>query len=87
MGWKSESNLQIVFQGLLYGEMTLLLLCKLYFNRLYTIASLLERESFTHKMRDGWGLATDGKVLFGTDGTSSLYQMDPKSLQAMKTVT
>ncbi|PNT76626.1 hypothetical protein BRADI_1g50732v3 [Brachypodium distachyon] len=57
------------------------------YTRLYTIASLLERESFTHKMRDGWGLATDGKVLFGTDGTSSLYQMDPKSLQAMKTVT
>lgn len=41
----------------------------------------LQRESFTHKMRDGWGLATDGKVLFGSDGTSRLYELDPKSLQ------
>jgi hypothetical protein len=41
----------------------------------------LQRESFTHKMSDGWGLATDGKVLFGSDGTSRLYQLDPKSIQ------
>jgi glutamine cyclotransferase len=26
-------------------------------------------------------LATDGKVLFGSDGTSRLYQLDPKSIQ------
>jgi len=38
-------------------------------------------------MRDGWGLATDGKVLFGSDGTSKLYQMDPKSFEVMKMVT
>jgi glutamine cyclotransferase len=37
--------------------------------------------SFTHKMRDGWGLATDGKVLFGSDGTSMLYKLDSKSLE------
>ncbi|GJN29960.1 hypothetical protein PR202_gb18230 [Eleusine coracana subsp. coracana] len=46
-----------------------------------------ERESFTHKMKDGWGLATDGEVLFGSDGTSTLYQLDPKSLEVMKMVT
>nr|GME05506.1 glutaminyl-peptide cyclotransferase-like [Ipomoea batatas] len=28
-------------------------------------------------MKDGWGLATDGKVLYGSDGTSTLYQIDP----------
>jgi len=27
-------------------------------------------------MQDGWGLATDGNVLFGSDGTSTLYQLD-----------
>ncbi|AQK79813.1 Glutaminyl-peptide cyclotransferase [Zea mays] len=43
--------------------------------------------SFTHKMRDGWGLATDGKVLFGSDGTSMLYKLDSKSLEVMKVVT
>ncbi|XP_062191234.1 glutaminyl-peptide cyclotransferase-like [Phragmites australis] len=44
-------------------------------------------ESFTHKMRDGWGLATDRKVPFGSDGTSKLYQLDPKSFEVMKMVT
>ena len=44
---------------------------------------LLQRQSFTHKMRDGWGLATDGKVLFGSDGTSRLYQLDPESLEGI----
>ncbi|GKV31218.1 hypothetical protein SLEP1_g39931 [Rubroshorea leprosula] len=28
-------------------------------------------------MQDGWGLATDGKILYGSDGTSTLYQIDP----------
>jgi hypothetical protein len=41
----------------------------------------VQRERFTHKMRDGWGLATDGKVLFGSDGSSKLYRLDPKSLE------
>ncbi|KAF7093054.1 hypothetical protein CFC21_095490 [Triticum aestivum] len=42
--------------------------------------------SFSHKMRDGWGLATDGKVVFGSDGTSTLYQIDPESHQVMRMV-
>ncbi|KAJ1257512.1 hypothetical protein BS78_10G002000 [Paspalum vaginatum] len=46
-----------------------------------------KRTSFTHKMTDGWGLATDGKVLFGSDGTSKLYELDPKSFEVMKAVT
>ena len=32
-------------------------------------------------MEDGWGLATNGKVLFGSDGTSALYQLDPRTLK------
>ena len=32
-------------------------------------------------MKDGWGLATDGKVLFGSDGTSTLYRMDPRTME------
>ncbi|GJN01182.1 hypothetical protein PR202_ga18427 [Eleusine coracana subsp. coracana] len=54
---------------------------------IYDRHNFSERESFTHKMKDGWGLATDGEVLFGTDGTSTLYQLDPKSLEVMKMVT
>lgn len=32
-------------------------------------------------MKDGWGLATDGKVLFGSDGSSTLYQIDPQTFK------
>ena len=32
-------------------------------------------------MKDGWGLATDGKTLFGSDGTSTLYRMDPQTMK------
>jgi glutamine cyclotransferase len=34
-------------------------------------------------MKDGWGLATDGKVLFGSDGSSTLYQIDPQTFKAV----
>jgi len=32
-------------------------------------------------MKDGWGLATDGKVLFGSDGSSTLYSIDPQTFK------
>lgn len=32
-------------------------------------------------MKDGWGLATDGKVLFGSDGSSTLYRIDPQTFK------
>nr|KYP61932.1 Glutaminyl-peptide cyclotransferase [Cajanus cajan] len=38
---------------------------------------------FNHDMKDGWGLATDGKVLFGSDGSSRLYQIDPQTFKAI----
>ncbi|KAH1233483.1 Glutaminyl-peptide cyclotransferase [Glycine max] len=49
-------------------------------NRLFQIGT------FNHDMNDGWGLATDGKVLFGSDGSSTLYQMiqtDPQTFKAV----
>lgn len=30
-------------------------------------------------MKDGWGYATDGKVIFGSDGTSTLYKINPQN--------
>ncbi|XP_049368320.1 glutaminyl-peptide cyclotransferase-like [Solanum verrucosum] len=41
-------------------------------------------KKFTHHMKDGWGLATDGKVLFGSDGTSTLYKIDPKTMKVIR---
>ncbi|XP_008234836.1 PREDICTED: glutaminyl-peptide cyclotransferase isoform X1 [Prunus mume] len=48
---------------------------------IYDRKNLSKFEKFTHKMHDGWGLATDGKVLFGSDGSSVLYKIDPQTLK------
>ncbi|KAK9292425.1 hypothetical protein L1049_020395 [Liquidambar formosana] len=48
---------------------------------IYDRNNLSKFENFTHQMQDGWGLATDGKVLFGSDGTSTLYQIHPQTLK------
>ena len=34
-------------------------------------------------MKEGWGLATDGKVLFGSDGSSTLYQFEPQPFKGL----
>lgn len=49
----------------------------------YDRNNLSKFEKFTHQMQDGWGLATDGKVLFGSDGTSMLYKIDPQTLKVI----
>ncbi|KAL1813791.1 hypothetical protein ACET3Z_023856 [Daucus carota] len=41
-------------------------------------------QRFTHQMEDGWGLATDGEVLFGTDGSSTLYHIDPQNMKVLQ---
>ncbi|GMN44538.1 hypothetical protein TIFTF001_013728 [Ficus carica] len=40
-------------------------------------------KKFAHQMKDGWGLATDGKVMFGSDGTSTLYKIDPQTMKVI----
>ncbi|EXC05963.1 hypothetical protein L484_014232 [Morus notabilis] len=47
----------------------------------FIASCLMQFKKFTHKMKDGWGLATDGKVMFGSDGTSILYKIDPQTLK------
>ncbi|KHN09299.1 Glutaminyl-peptide cyclotransferase [Glycine soja] len=39
--------------------------------------------TFNHDMIDGWGLATDGTLLFGSDGSSTLYQIDPQTFKVV----
>lgn len=51
---------------------------------IYDQNNLNKLEEFTHQMKDGWGLATDGKVLFGSDGSSMLYQIDPQTLKVIR---
>uniref|UniRef100_A0A3N7ES46 Glutamine cyclotransferase family protein n=1 Tax=Populus trichocarpa TaxID=3694 RepID=A0A3N7ES46_POPTR len=50
---------------------------------IYDPNNLSKIGKFTHGMEDGWGLATNGKVLFGSDGTSALYQLDPQTLKVI----
>ncbi|KAI5559666.1 hypothetical protein POPTR_017G146200v4 [Populus trichocarpa] len=50
---------------------------------IYDRNDLSKIREFTHEMEDGWGLATNGKVLFGSDGTSALYQLDPQTLKVI----
>ncbi|KAK6155651.1 hypothetical protein DH2020_009899 [Rehmannia glutinosa] len=45
--------------------------------------NLRKIKTFTNRMQDGWGLATNGKVLFGSDGTSTLYQIDPQTFKVV----
>ncbi|RDX96888.1 Glutaminyl-peptide cyclotransferase, partial [Mucuna pruriens] len=50
---------------------------------IYNMKNLSKIGTFNHDMKDGWGLATDGKVLFGSDGSSTLYQIDPQTFKAV----
>ncbi|XVF09943.1 hypothetical protein REPUB_Repub07fG0140800 [Reevesia pubescens] len=51
---------------------------------MYGRKNLQKLEQFSHQMEDGWGLATDGKILYGSDGTSTLYQMDPQTFKVTR---
>ncbi|XP_042515362.1 glutaminyl-peptide cyclotransferase isoform X2 [Macadamia integrifolia] len=50
---------------------------------IYDRYNLRKLGKFTHQMQDGWGLATDGKILFGSDGTSTLYKLDPQTFKVI----
>ncbi|XP_044504443.1 glutaminyl-peptide cyclotransferase [Mangifera indica] len=51
---------------------------------IYDQYNLSKVQEFNHQMKDGWGLATDGKVLFGSDGSSTLYQIDPQTFKVIR---
>ncbi|KAK4279335.1 hypothetical protein QN277_011132 [Acacia crassicarpa] len=50
---------------------------------IYDRDNLSKLQQFTHEMKDGWGLATDGKVLYGSDGSSTLYHIDPSTFKVI----
>lgn len=41
----------------------------------------MQVDVFTNPMRDGWGLAADRKLIYGSDGTSTLYAINPQTFQ------
>jgi glutamine cyclotransferase len=48
----------------------------------YDLASFKLRQEFTYET-EGWGLTHDGKRLIMSDGTLTLYYLDPKTLQVV----
>ncbi|XP_047969178.1 glutaminyl-peptide cyclotransferase-like isoform X2 [Salvia hispanica] len=54
---------------------------------IYDRNNLSKVKIFNNQMKDGWGLATDGQVLFGSDGTSTLYQIDPQTMKVVRNHT
>ncbi|KAJ0964072.1 hypothetical protein J5N97_029194 [Dioscorea zingiberensis] len=53
----------------------------------YNRYNFSEHIKFNHQMQDGWGLATDGSVIYGSDGSSTLYQLDPHTLKVLGSAT
>ncbi len=52
---------------------------------IYDAATLAPRDSFAYD-GEGWGLTTDGKLLYMSDGTSTLRVLDPTTLQVTRTI-
>ncbi|XP_073125301.1 glutaminyl-peptide cyclotransferase-like isoform X1 [Henckelia pumila] len=50
---------------------------------IYDRYNLSQTGTFINQMKDGWGLATDGKVIFGSDGSSTLYWIDPQTFKVI----
>ena len=49
-------------------------------------ASTLELKSTFHYQTQGWGLTTDGSALILSDGSNTLYWLDPGSMQVLRQV-
>ncbi|KAG9455317.1 hypothetical protein H6P81_008221 [Aristolochia fimbriata] len=67
----------------LLSERLFQVLWKTHTGFVYARSNLSNLGKFTHEMKDGWGLATDGKVIYGSDGTSTLYTLNPKTMKVL----
>jgi len=52
----------------------------------YDAKTFKKLKEFTYSADEGWGLTNDGKHLIMSDGTSSLYFLDPESLKVINVV-
>ncbi|XP_068650137.1 glutaminyl-peptide cyclotransferase-like [Aristolochia californica] len=75
-------------EGLTFlGERLFQVMWKMNKGFIYNLSNLTKVGMFTHGMKDGWGLATDGEVIFGSDGTSTLYTMNSKTMKVLGKAT
>ncbi|MCJ7694078.1 MAG: glutaminyl-peptide cyclotransferase, partial [Anaerolineaceae bacterium] len=84
---KTEFSQDYFFEGLTLSQDTLITLTwksKVGFvHDLNTFALIKE----FHYETEGWGLTNDGQNLIMSDGTSTLYFLDPATFQVVKTIT
>ena len=52
---------------------------------LYDVPSLKERSAIQYS-GEGWGIATDGKWLYMSDGTDKIYKLDPATFKRVSTI-
>ena len=52
---------------------------------LYDVPSLKERTTIRYS-GEGWGIATDGKWLYMSDGTDKMYKLDPATFKRVATI-
>ncbi len=52
---------------------------------IYDATTFAPLDSFTYK-GEGWGLATDGKVIYMSDGSDSLRVLDPATMQSTRSI-
>ena len=52
---------------------------------LYDVSSLKERTTIQYS-GEGWGIATDGKWLYMSDGTDKIYKLDPATFKRVATI-
>ena len=53
---------------------------------IYDAKTFKKLGGFTPPGREGWGMTTDGQSLLISDGTSTLYYMDPATFQTTRTL-
>tara|TARA_B100000809_G_scaffold113601_1_gene112111 strand:- start:3376 stop:4215 length:840 start_codon:yes stop_codon:yes gene_type:complete len=53
---------------------------------IYDATTFKELGKFNLPSNEGWGMTTDGKCLIMSDGTSTIYYLEPENLGVLKTI-
>ncbi|KAH7438480.1 hypothetical protein KP509_04G016700 [Ceratopteris richardii] len=72
-------------EGLAIWEQSLVQLTwKVKTGFIYNKRNFNQLGTFDNPMKEGWGLTTDGDVLYGSDGSSTIYAIDPFSFKVRR---
>ncbi|XP_028801516.1 glutaminyl-peptide cyclotransferase isoform X4 [Neltuma alba] len=87
LSWLAWNSQRVIEEELIVGTVIVTRLYQVTWLQttgfIYDRDNLSKLQQFIHEMKDGWGLATDGKVLYGSDGSSTLYHIDPHTFKVI----